>query len=107
MTISFLEQMKVIPDHRMTGMVTYPRRLGCCAGRTITAGPAYPADYCLESLPRTRFIRVEVRGYFKAFPAADRLQAGHIDPLFRRPPQGSRKAGMTRPPALAKSLHGV
>jgi DDE_Tnp_1-associated len=24
MTISFLEQMKVIPDHRITGVVTYP-----------------------------------------------------------------------------------
>jgi DDE_Tnp_1-associated len=24
MTISFLEQMRVIPDHRITGMVTYP-----------------------------------------------------------------------------------
>jgi hypothetical protein len=24
MTISFLEQMKEIPDHRITGMVTYP-----------------------------------------------------------------------------------
>jgi hypothetical protein len=24
MTIGFLEQMKVIPDHRITGMVTYP-----------------------------------------------------------------------------------
>ncbi len=24
MPSSFLEQMKVVPDHRMTGMVTYP-----------------------------------------------------------------------------------
>jgi hypothetical protein len=68
MTISFLEQMKVIPD-RMTGMVTYPRWLGCCAGRTITAGPAYPADYFLE-------------------PAAYAVHPGRIPWLFQGIPGG-------------------
>jgi hypothetical protein len=83
---------------------------------TRVAIPVLPSEQAMGKVrvlrvrrpKRMRFIREEFRDYFKAFPAADRLQAGHIGHAVSvasiRDPESR---GSSSYPLLAKSLPGV